>query len=93
MKKLLEEYKRLHPRCEACGNQCGGDPHHLKTRGAGGTDDHSNLLRLCGYCHRLWDDVGPVCFMRLFPHLQEKVLAIHSKLREQLNRVGGAFQY
>lgn len=52
-RKRLDAYKRMHPICEACGAPAFGDPHHIKTVGAGGGDDDENLLRLCGRCHRL----------------------------------------
>ena len=95
MKRQIEEYERLHPRCEACGAAVSGMPHHIKTRGAGGSDDHKYLLRLCVYCHMyIWDSLGPVTFMRLYPHLQEKVLAARPDLEFHMTSRGpGAFQY
>lgn len=39
-------------RCERPG--CGllaSDKHHIRTRGAGGTDDPENIIYLCRSCH------------------------------------------
>lgn len=40
------------PTCEICSNPCGGEPHHIISRGAGGADIPENLIQLCGHCHR-----------------------------------------
>ena len=40
------------PTCEICGKPCCGEPHHIISRGAGGTDIPENLIQLCGNCHR-----------------------------------------
>jgi hypothetical protein len=47
---LLKEFRV--PRCEVCG-QCRGttQPHHIRTRGAGGSDVRINLIALCWQCH------------------------------------------
>ena len=58
-----KEYKTLrhniyldqHRLCGHCGRWTEFDQfhiHHKKTRGAGGTDDKSNLIGLCWQCHR-----------------------------------------
>jgi len=90
----IEEYKHLHPYCEACGAMCWGDPHHIRTQGAGGTDDPDNLLRLCVCCHLYkLEGLGMVLFMRLFPWLQSKILKVHPKLTDKVHRIDGDFQY
>jgi len=43
-------YGREHPFCETCGTY-GIHVHHIKTRGAGGTDKPENLIALCPECH------------------------------------------
>ncbi len=37
--------------CEVCGQPCSGGPHHIRSRGAGGSDEDSNLIQLCNRCH------------------------------------------
>ncbi len=37
--------------CVVCGNGGIIHVHHIKTRGAGGTDDYKNLISLCPSCH------------------------------------------
>jgi hypothetical protein len=37
--------------CEFCGEPAYGEPHHIRTRGAGGPDIKENLIQLCGRCH------------------------------------------
>lgn len=45
---ILEFYR--HRRCDICGvKPC--DPCHIKTRGAGGSDEHFNLMSLCRTHH------------------------------------------
>ena len=38
--------------CEVCGALCENGPHHIKSRGAGGSDVEENLIQLCMKCHR-----------------------------------------
>ena len=38
--------------CEVCGAPCDCGPHHIKSRGAGGSDAEENLIQLCFNCHR-----------------------------------------
>lgn len=35
-----------------CNNPVFGQPHHIKSRGAGGDDIRENLISLCGECHQ-----------------------------------------
>ena len=41
---------------EVCDHPAEGEPHHIRTRGAGGDDRRENLIQLCGYHHRLAQD-------------------------------------
>jgi 5-methylcytosine-specific restriction endonuclease McrA len=47
-KKLYMSYIREF--CEACGLLANAR-HHIKFRSQGGSDEHSNLICLCGVCH------------------------------------------
>lgn len=73
--KQLKDYIEEHQLCEACFKPAQGLPHHIKHRGAGGTDDYRNLLRLChschfGYCH---SSTGIKGLIEKYPHLYGKV--------------------
>lgn len=39
------------PYCELCGQRAYGEPHHIKTRGSGGSDIPENLIQLCWEHH------------------------------------------
>ncbi|MCE3203496.1 HNH endonuclease [Paenibacillus sonchi] len=41
---------------ERCVHPAEGEPHHIRTRGAGGDDRRENLIHLCGWHHRLFHD-------------------------------------
>ncbi|GIO42308.1 hypothetical protein [Paenibacillus apis] len=41
---------------ERCSHPAEGEPHHIRTRGAGGDDRRENLIHLCGWHHRLFHD-------------------------------------
>lgn len=41
---------------ERCNHSAEGEPHHIRTRGAGGDDRRENLIHLCGWHHRLFHD-------------------------------------
>ncbi|MDY7989808.1 hypothetical protein UY286_05200 [Paenibacillus polymyxa] len=41
---------------ERCNHPAEGEPHHIRTRGAGGEDRRENLIHLCGWHHRLFHD-------------------------------------
>ena len=88
IRKELLDYMVQHKHCEACGVPVGESamPHHIKTRGAGGSDEWANLLRLCYNCHYgLWPALGPSKFIEQFPHLFNKVTAVKYKLQERNN--------
>lgn len=54
-KKALRNEKNLErirkEPCIACSLKGPNDPDHLRTRGAGGGDELSNLIPLCRLCH------------------------------------------
>lgn len=41
---------------EVCGRPAEGEPHHIRTRGAGGGDVRENLIQLCGLHHQMVHD-------------------------------------
>lgn len=49
--------------------------HHIKSRGAGGSDDSWNLMPLCRRCHSECHMIGQVTFMKKYP-IYEKLLRI-----------------
>ena len=75
------DYIYKHPWCEACGEPLSEKimPHHIKTRGAGGKDDETNLLRLCYRHHLDIHNLGQTRFVKLWPHLTMKIMAVKSK--------------
>ena len=88
--KEIRKYVKEHPFCEACGKPVYGLPHHIVTRGAGGTDRPENLLSLCSACH--FDIVhgseGIRGLIELFPHLREKVLKARPTLAVLITKHG-----
>jgi 5-methylcytosine-specific restriction endonuclease McrA len=38
-------------KCMNCGVTLGLAPHHIKSRGSGGTDEMENIITLCMVCH------------------------------------------
>ena len=80
----LYDYMDAHPFCEACGTQVSPSalPHHIKTVGAGGTDEPENLLRLC-YEHHYFIAhglPGIAGLVSMYPHLYNKVSEVKYKL-------------
>lgn len=37
--------------CEVCGKHRPTEPHHVKSKGAGGGDERSNVVSICRTCH------------------------------------------
>lgn len=37
--------------CEVCGEHQRTYPHHIKSRGAGGSDTMGNIVACCWFCH------------------------------------------
>ncbi len=60
--KLLKEHRLPGP-CACCGTYCpdGRDPHHLHTKGSGGSDLRCNLVSLKRACHGNHHGGGPPC--------------------------------
>ena len=73
--KKIIEYRKKHQWCEAC-YRIRHHIHHIKSRGAGGTDDHSNLIALCARCHNRIHTIGHVRFIQEYPHLGEKIYTV-----------------
>lgn len=66
-KKVLKEFS--HKPCAVCGRQPPNEAHHIKTRGAHGDDDRSNLLSLCRKHHVEVHAIGVDSFFLKYPHL------------------------
>jgi len=63
--------------CAACGYPTYGTaPHHIKSRGAGGTTDANNMLQLCYDCHIRIHQIGESKFVQLWPQLYNRIAAI-----------------
>lgn len=82
----LKAYRKDY--CEACYKPAMGMPHHIKSRGAGGSDEPENLLQLCGWCHHYIHTVGATEFLRCYPHLREKVLKARPALAAVMIKEG-----
>ena len=72
--KDFRSYRDAHLLCEACGRKTQEWPHHVRTRGAGGDDDPSNLLELCKEHHAEIHTMGRTQFVEHFPHLYDKIM-------------------
>ncbi len=60
-RESIESYKAAYPFCAVCGKPCGtSDPHHLKSKGSGGSDAPENLLRLCPLLHHVQAHNGQI---------------------------------
>jgi hypothetical protein len=68
-------YWIAHPGCECNCAAPSEPPHHIRTRGAGGTDEEWNLLALCVLHHRTIHHKGVESFARLFPVVEKKIHA------------------
>ena len=70
----IQDYKDSHPLCETgCDQVPWGKPHHIKSRGSGGSDEPENLLRLCWEHHVMIETVGDKRFTEYFPLLYTKI--------------------
>lgn len=67
--ELLEKIRQLP--CAIKGRLCTGDidPHHIKSRGAGGDDVEENLIPLCREHHTEIHQIGKIKFRSKYPHL------------------------
>jgi len=77
--KTLLEFVSSLP-CSVCRKHP-SDPHHIKTRGAGGGDILDNLMPLCRKHHVEWHQYGPSKMFTLYPQLENWVV---NKNREDL---------
>lgn len=68
--KALEDCK-LKP-CLICGQKA--DPHHIKSRGAGGNDVDWNLIPLCRFHHTEVHKIGLSLFQNKYYEIQQWLL-------------------
>ena len=68
-------------KCVACG-RVPVDRCHIKSRGAGGSDEDDNLISLCREHHSFQHKIGFKALCELFP-----------KVEEELNSKGWEFQW
>ena len=66
-------YWAQHLFCEICGYHA-DPPHHIRTRGAGGSDETSNLLSLCTAHHTEAHTIGVTSFANKYEKFWEKIL-------------------
>ncbi|KKM74866.1 hypothetical protein LCGC14_1396040 [marine sediment metagenome] len=64
--------------CVICGN-ISAPPHHIVTRGAGGTDDERNLLALCTTHHTEIHQIGIQTFGNKYLGTKEAIVAAIDK--------------
>jgi len=72
-------YMDDHPCCEVSGVPCLNEPHHIKTVGSGGNDEHDNLIKLSWVLHRECHIMGNHQFA-----IKHKV----TKIRQRLDDLG-----
>lgn len=72
----VEDYMAVQPICEVSGNlvEEGLMPHHIKTRGAGGSDYASNLIRLDKKHHDEFHDKGAETFAKKYTQVSYKIM-------------------
>jgi len=68
------EYWIQNPFCEICGNYSAA-PHHIRTRGAGGTDEPGNLIALCTAHHTEAHAMGIQSFANKYEQFYDKIAA------------------
>ena len=71
--RLYEKYWLTHPFCEVCMGiqghvQPSRPPHHIVTRGAGGSDNAWNLIALCAEHDKEVHTIGRETFMSKYGH-------------------------
>ena len=72
------DYRERHRFCEVCIPSVQVDAvHHIRSKGAGGSNEDSNLLSLCAECHTRIHALGWKTFVRLNPRIRAKVEAAH----------------
>lgn len=81
---LFEFVKTM--QCVACGG-CGGDAHHVTSKGAGGGDEVRNLMPLCREHHTAWHKMGPKKMCEKFPGVRTWLeLANRTDVFERMTR-------
>lgn len=80
----IKTYRETHPSCEANCGRVATDIHHIRTRGAGGDDDDSNLLALCWEDHRRIHSLGVKTFGNLHPCLHDKLKSARARMKPPL---------
>ena len=66
---IIKDYRKLYQWCEVCGTY-GVHVHHIKTRGAGGTDEVLNLISLCPEHHTEVHTIGSKSFAEKYDLIQ-----------------------
>jgi hypothetical protein len=76
MVDLIHEYRQAHPWCavSTC-NRAGEHVHHIRTRGAGGDDNHGNLMALCAEHHGEVHAMGVYSFATKYANLARRIHA------------------
>ena len=59
--------------CEVCGDIA--ERHHIKTRGAGGTDEPENILEACRAHHIEVHKLGLTTFAEKYPKVKKYLLS------------------
>ncbi len=70
--------------CAVCGCIGPNDPHHIRSRGAGGGDTPENLISLCRSHHNEIHQTGDTTFTCKYPHVLVQIRA--SKGRKTFDR-------
>ncbi|HEC61699.1 MAG TPA: DUF968 domain-containing protein [bacterium] len=60
--------------CTLCG-EVSAPPHHIVSRGAGGSDDKENLLAFCSSHHTEIHNIGIQTFANKYPEVKERIVA------------------
>lgn len=66
-----------HPFCDICGYH--SVPHHIRTRGAGGSDKEGNLLALCDTHHTEVGTIGILTFAKKYGQFYDKIITALSE--------------
>ena len=80
------DYWLAHPQCEisTCAKWAGA-PHHIRSRGAGGSDEPGNFLSLCPKHHTEIHFKGWLTFGCSYPSLLAKLETAKGKRYEKTN--------
>lgn len=65
--ELLQIVRQLP--CMACHAVGTNHPHHITSRGAGGSDTAQNVIPLCAEHHSLWHQEGPGHMAKNYPSI------------------------